>query len=291
MVNFYDYVTQGNLFKKFEVDELLFVEYKCLIPDSRVGFWTPNNYFEFVLGGRKKWLAGDREFAAEAGEARFVKHGAYIAERYHDHDYCALLIFVPDHFIKTVLNKYPGGVPQTPKAPFCGDPIVTVHVDDSLSAYFHSVLTYFKKAGTPSRELLTVKFEELILNILSSSQNEQLADHFAAIYSCGKVPLPAIMEQFFMSNMSLAEYARLCARSLSAFKAEFQEVYGMSPGKWLISKRLEFARHLLETTEESISDITLRSGFKNTSHFVRLFKETYGKPPLQYRQQKMLTVG
>lgn len=291
MINFYEYVTQGNLFRKFEVNELLFVEYKCLIPDSRVGFWTHNNYFEFVLGGKKKWLAGEREFTAEPGDARFVKQGAYIAERYHDHDYCALLIFVPDQFIKTVLSKYRGGIPQSPKAPSSGEPIITVHVDDCLSAYFHSVLTYFRKAATPSRELLTVKFEELILNVLSSPQNQELADHFAAIYSCGKIPIRSVMEQFFMSNMSLAEYARLCARSLSAFKAEFQEVYGMSPGKWLMARRLEFARHLLETTEEPISDVTLRSGFKNTSHFVRLFKERYGKPPLQYRQQRVMVEG
>jgi AraC-like DNA-binding protein len=96
------------------------------------------------------------------------------------------------------------------------------------------------------------------------------------------------MEQFFMSNMSLSEYAKLCARSLTTFKAEFQEVYGMPPGKWLTVRRLEFARHLLETTDEPINDVTLRSGFKNTSHFVRLFKETYGKPPLQYRQQRLM---
>jgi AraC-like DNA-binding protein len=288
VINFYDYVAQGNLFKKFEVDELLFVEYKCLIPDSRVGFWTHSNYFEFVLGGTKKWLAGDQEFSAEAGEARFVRQGAYIDERYHGHDYCALLIFVPDHFIKSVLSKYPRGIAVSAKAPFSGDPIISVHVDDSLSAYFHSVLTYFRKSSTPSRELLTVKFEELILNILSSPQNQELADHFAAVCSCGKIPIRSVMEQFFMSNMSLSEYAKLCARSLTAFKAEFQEVYGMPPGKWLTIRRLEYARHLLETTDESINDVTLRSGFKNTSHFVRLFKDTYGKPPLQYRQQRLL---
>jgi AraC-like DNA-binding protein len=233
-------------------------------------------------------MACRQEFSAEAGEARFVRQGAYIDERYHGHDYCALLIFVPDHFIKSVLSKYPRGIAVSAKAPFSGDPIISVHVDDSLSAYFHSVLTYFRKSSTPSRELLTVKFEELILNILSSPQNQELADHFAAVCSCGKIPIRSVMEQFFMSNMSLSEYAKLCARSLTAFKAEFQEVYGMPPGKWLTIRRLEYARHLLETTDESINDVTLRSGFKNTSHFVRLFKDTYGKPPLQYRQQRLL---
>jgi transcriptional regulator GlxA family with amidase domain len=51
-----------------------------------------------------------------------------------------------------------------------------------------------------------------------------------------------------------------------------------------MAKRLEHARLLIETTEASVSEVAANAGFKNTSHFVRIFKDTYGKPPLQYRQ-------
>ncbi len=56
------------------------------------------------------------------------------------------------------------------------------------------------------------------------------------------------MELNFFSNLSLTEFARLSARSLSAFKKEFTRIYNTTPGKWLMEKRLEYSYYLLETT-------------------------------------------
>jgi transcriptional regulator GlxA family with amidase domain len=98
------------------------------------------------------------------------------------------------------------------------------------------------------------------------------------------------MEKYFMHPLSLNDYARLCARSLSSFKADFFDTFKTSPGKWLMTKRLEHARLLIETTEAPVSEVAANAGFKNTSHFVRIFKETYGRPPLQYRQAPMKAV-
>lgn len=265
---------------------MLFVEYKCLIPDSRVGFWTHNNYIEYIIGGKKKWTLGTREYHGDAGDAFFVKQGAYVAQKFYDEDYCSLVIFVPDNFIKTVLGKYPARHPMDPgKSGLMPEPIMQLSSDESLSAYFHSVLSYFRKPVSPPRELLTIKFEELILNILADPHNQELARHFHSVHDNGKVPIKSVMETFFMNNISMEEYARLCARSLSAFKAEFYEIYGTSPGRWLTGKRLEYARFLIESTDEPVSEVSFRSGFRNTSHFVRVFKDTYGKPPLQHRKE------
>ena len=287
MLNFYDYITHGNHFRKFEVDDLLFVEYKCLIPDSRVGYWTHNNYFEYIIGGRKKWTLGEKVYEGDAGDAFFVRQGAYVAQKFYEEDFCSLVIFIPDHFIRTVLNKYPATYfSETRKSVSTGEPIMRLSADEALSAYFHSVLSYFRKPVSPPRELLSIKFEELILNILTDPQNKELAAYFRSVHDNGKVPVRTIMETFFMNNMSLDQYARLCARSLSAFKSEFVEIYGTSPGKWLTSRRLEYAKLLIETTDEPVSEVSFRSGFRNTSHFVRIFKDTYGKPPLQYRQNR-----
>lgn len=288
VLNFYDYIIHGNLFRKFEVDDLLFVEYKCLIPDNRVGYWTHNNYIEYILGGRKQWSLGTREFHGDAGDAFFVKQGAYVAQKFYDEDYCSLVIFIPDHFIRSVLSKYPSRNPaDIRKSGVTPEPIMQLSADEALSAYFHSVLSYFRKPVSPPRELLTIKFEELILHILSDPQNHALASHFHGVHDNGKVPIKSVMETFFMNNMSIEEYARLCARSLSAFKAEFFEFYGTTPGKWLTCKRLEYAKFLIETTDDPVGEVAFRSGFMNTSHFVRIFKDTYGKPPLQYRKEQV----
>ena len=47
--------------------------------------------------------------------------------------------------------------------------------------------------------------------------------------------------------------------------------------------RLERAEFLLSSTEFSITEISMQSGFNNVSFFIRSFKKAYGLTPLQYR--------
>jgi len=45
---------------KYKVDDLLFVEYKCLIKETEIGYWILNNYFDDVVGSKKKWKTRER---------------------------------------------------------------------------------------------------------------------------------------------------------------------------------------------------------------------------------------
>jgi AraC family transcriptional regulator, exoenzyme S synthesis regulatory protein ExsA len=291
MLNLYDYISDSRMFKTFKIDDLLFVEYKCLIEETRTGYWTHNNYFIYVVGGKKKWKTRDKEFLLENGEALFIKKGAYTAHQYFDEDFCALGIFIPDEFIKSVLNKFLEEKRITPAKILKSDPIIPVQLDESLSAYFLSVLSYFSKTSTPPKNLLAIKFEELILNILASPLNNEIANIFWEIHGSSKVSIRDIMETYFTYNMCLEEYARLCSRSLSAFKTDFYSLYNTSPGKWLIKKRLDYGKFLLETTDKSISEIAFETGFKNQSHFTRCFKEAYHKSPIKFRSSYQVLVN
>jgi len=277
------------MFKTFKVDDLLFVEYKCLIEETKLGYWTPNNYFIYVVGGKKRWKTRDKEFVLKNGEALFIKRGAYTAHQYFDEDFCALGIFIPNQFIKTVLNKFLEEKRIKENKSSKSYPIIPVQIDESLSTYFLSVLSYFSKTTNPPKNLLSLKFEELILNILTDPHNREIADYFWEVHSSSKISIRDIMETYFTYNMSMEEFAKLCGRSLSTFKNDFYSVYNTSPGKWLIQKRLDYGKFLLETTDKSISDIAFESGFKNQSHFTRSFKESYNKSPLKFRSAYTLT--
>jgi AraC family transcriptional regulator, exoenzyme S synthesis regulatory protein ExsA len=288
MMDVYDFASNSNLFKKFEVNDLLFVEYKCLFPENKVAYWTSSNYFIYVLGGCKRYVSGNNEYLFKPGEGIFIKRGVYVAERFDSEDFCALVIFVPDSFIESVTRKYAGLHPRK-QQPVAGDSIIRMNMDEAFALYFRSVLSYFLKPVSPPGELLVIKFEELIVNILTSPDNDELSAYLLSIKKNDKVCIRETMEKYFMHPLSLNEYARLCARSLSSFKADFFDTFKTSPGKWLMTKRLEHARLLIETTEVPISEIVAKAGFRNTSHFVRIFKDTYGKPPLQYRQGRLQT--
>ena len=286
MLNVFDFVANNQHFKKFEVNDLLFVEYKCLFPDKKVAYWTSGNYFMYVLGGRKRYISGSNEYLLEPGEGVFIRRGVYLAERFDNEEFCALVIFVPDTFIESVAKKYATLSPGTKQKHNFGS-IIRMEMDEAFSSYFFSVLSYFSKSISPPPELLMIKFEELILNILASPLNHELSSHLLSIRNNDKIGIRETMEKYFMHSLSLTEYARLCARSLSSFKVDFFETFKTSPGKWLMTKRLEYARLLLETSDDPVSDVASKSGFKNTSHFVRIFKETYGKPPLQYKNTEV----
>ena len=291
MLNIYDYTSNSKYFKTFKVNDLLIVEYKCTISADAIAFWTHNNYFVYILTGETKYSTGNKDHIARAGEAVFMRKGAYVAQRNRKGDYCALIIFISDDFIKKVSEKYlltQHTVSNNKTSSEKEYSFFPLTVDESLSTYFHSMLSYFRREVAPPNELLKVKVEELLLNIFTSAHNQSLAACLRDIRECGKVSLRDVMETSFMYPMSLEEYARLCARSLSTFKSDFYEIYKTSPGKWLIKARVQYAKTLIETTDDSVNDIAFKSGFKNTAHFVKVFKEAYSMPPHQYRLRELV---
>lgn len=95
------------------------------------------------------------------------------------------------------------------------------------------------------------------------------------------------MEDNFAYNLTLEEFARLCGRSLTTFKRDFAEAYHTSPGKWLIQKRLKYSKYLLETTDKNVTELAFECGFENTSHFIKVFRQTFGLTPLQYKKSAL----
>jgi AraC-like DNA-binding protein len=99
-----------------------------------------------------------------------------------------------------------------------------------------------------------------------------------------------VMEQNFAYNLKLEEFAQLCHMSLSTFKKSFKEYYHTTPAVWLRQRKLDRALHQLLSSDLSISEISFESGFEDTSHFIRVFKEKHKLTPLQYRQKFAATI-
>lgn len=97
------------------------------------------------------------------------------------------------------------------------------------------------------------------------------------------IDLKTVMSENFLYNLKIEEFAALCGRSLSAFKRDFYATFGTTPSRWIKAKRLEYAKRLLVESELNINQISYDSGFINSSHFIRSFKEKYSLPPKQFR--------
>lgn len=66
----------------------------------------------------------------------------------------------------------------------------------------------------------------------------------------------------------------------------FRKHFGKSIGEYVRELRISRARHLLETSDQSIGSIALTTGFTDQSHFTRTFKAQTGRTPLSYRSQQ-----
>jgi len=67
----------------------------------------------------------------------------------------------------------------------------------------------------------------------------------------------------------------------------FQKIYHMSPRKYLSDLKLQEAKMLLQQPEISLTEIALRLGYKNLSHFSRQFKKWTQLSPTEFRKLKL----
>lgn len=98
-----------------------------------------------------------------------------------------------------------------------------------------------------------------------------------------------IIHANIFSNASINELAEQCHRSMTSFKKEFNDIYGISPHQWFIRQRLIHARLLLISTDKPISEIGAMCAFSNTSHFIKLFRKQYNMTPANYRLRHQTT--
>src|SRR5579859_6832206 len=63
---------------------------------------------------------------------------------------------------------------------------------------------------------------------------------------------------------------------------QFRVMYGTSPYRYLLMRRLTFARQQL-AQGRSLVEVALEAGFADQAHFSRMFKATFGITPARYR--------
>ncbi len=91
------------------------------------------------------------------------------------------------------------------------------------------------------------------------------------------------MEKNFDTQVRLSELAAEVNMSPNHFCRCFKRVTGVTPLAYLIGFRLSRAQYALRNTNLPVTTVALDNGFNDVSHFIRLFRETYGMTPRQYR--------
>lgn len=285
MINLHSAIKHSDRFRKLEVDELLFAEYTCMREETKLGIWSDNNYFAFISSGKKAWRTIYHTYEVNEGDVLFIKKGANLTHQFFDDEFCAIFIFIPDDFIKQFLKKNPAFIGTKDRDVSSQDAVIRLTSDELLQNYYHSIQSYLFLSEQPNKELVQLKFEELLLSLFSNRVHNELTEYFISLCRDRLYQMSTIMEQNFAYNLTLEEYAHLCHMSLSTFKKSFKEYYHTTPAVWLKERKLDRALHQLLTSDMSVSQVSFESGFEDTSHFIRVFKQKHHLTPLQYKQK------
>ncbi len=88
----------------------------------------------------------------------------------------------------------------------------------------------------------------------------------------------------YKSAFSIDTLADVCNISSTHFRRLFSSIMGVSPLEYIIQFRVSKASRLLCTTEMTVMEISLESGFSSISSFNRHFQSIKGVTPTQWRK-------
>ena len=92
------------------------------------------------------------------------------------------------------------------------------------------------------------------------------------------------IDQHLDDNIALETLAATAGLSLHHFARAFKASAGIPPHGYVLQQRLKKARDLLISTDSSLADIALVTGFSDQSHLARQFRQSFGISPSNFRR-------
>lgn len=87
-------------------------------------------------------------------------------------------------------------------------------------------------------------------------------------------------------NIRAQELADLIGYSVTYFTRRFREETGFGISDYAKAVRIERAKILLGTTDDSVQDISDKLGFTTRNYFTKCFREITGMTPIEYRNKR-----
>ncbi len=93
-----------------------------------------------------------------------------------------------------------------------------------------------------------------------------------------------LKENFANHDLKIGDASSKCFISEAYFRKIFNEVYGVSPIKYLNKLRLNKAGELLKNGNYKVNEVYKKCGYADACRFSREFKKYYNQTPLSYKK-------
>ena len=150
------------------------------------------------------------------------------------------------------------------------------HIKNSMIAAVNSYnrknLGWFSESLSIIYKIIFLIQQEQSSRYITSKQKEKLAS-----------AINYIEEHYLEHDIRTSELVKLCGISEKHFTTLFSRYYKTTSKQYIIDKKIDHAKVLLESTDMSVTDISDYCGFSSVYYFSRIFKRRMELSPTDYR--------
>lgn len=248
----------------------------CYIgPEISPEQFIPETFFLYLAKGTMHGYDGSKHQTLKAGEYCLVRKNRLVRyNKLKEHDeFEKVIIILDEKFLKKFQEKH-----KASRGKFTStEAFIRLKHAPAMPAFIQSLMPYYSRSGKIDGAFADLKREELLLLLLRSQPG--LSGLFFDYGIPEKINLEAFMNRNFRFNVKIQRFAFMTGRSLSAFRRDFKQTFHETPNRWLVRKRLQEARFLIEKKNKKPSEVYLELGFEDLSHFSYAFKKQFGLSP------------
>lgn len=150
------------------------------------------------------------------------------------------------------------------------------------------VTSLVKETWTSKEDLEIGSLRYLTVRLLHELMNMPAESEPDTYFTRSQIAIVKEAEALILSNLTRRitskELAERFGVSESSFKFYVKGILGDSYLNYFRKKRMEKAAELLESTTMKIIEVANAVGYENQGKFAKVFAETYGVSPLEFRR-------
>ena len=150
------------------------------------------------------------------------------------------------------------------------------------------VTSLVKETWTSKEDLEIGSLRYLTVRLLHELMNMPAESEPDTYFTRSQIAIVKETEALILSNLTrritAKELAERFGVSESSFKFYVKGILGDSYLNYFRKKRMEKAAELLESTTMKIIEVANAVGYENQDKFAKVFAETYGVSPLEFRR-------
>jgi len=271
----------SDLLNQREKNTLFWVDrFEDMPEPNNLVFPHKHNFYEilWITKGNSKQTIDYKNYEITADSLFFISPGQlHLFEEWQDIEgYC--ILFTEDYFLQLFQNKnilfelsYLDNLYSNPFLKL--DEVAKIKLKPIIDLLFQ------EKSNETILALLFVLLKQ-IQNLFSDKIINQNSKHQIVIFKQFK----SLVEQNFNKNFALTDYANQLNITAHRLNSIIKTVCNKTASDIIKERILLEAKQLLQFSAYTISEITLKLGFEDSSYFARYFKKNTSTSPLEFRK-------